>query len=288
MANTILITGATGHIGSQVADELIKRKVPFKIMVRSRQNNPIWERAGVEQVKGDFSDPVSLEKALKGVDKLFSLTPFVENLVELGINVVQAAKKAGVKYIIRSSALTADDNATTIPRWHREVEKSVEESGIPYTFLRPAPFMQNYLGYAESIKTRNAFYAPLGDGKVSYVDVHDIAAVAVAALTERGHEGQIYPLTGGEALSNYDIALLFGKALGRSIKYVDIPESAAKDSMTKMGMPQWMVNGLAELNKIAKAGYLAEVYPTVEKVTKRKPVLFAQFIKENIRAFQPS
>ena len=286
--NNILITGATGHIGSQVAEELIKQKVPFKVMVRSRQNNPIWEKAGVEQVKGNFNDLGSLEKAFKGVDKLFSLTPLAENLVELGVNTVYAAKRAGVKHIVRSSALTAGENATTFPKWHWEVEKAVKASGLDYTIIRPHVFMQNYLRYAPTIKNQNAFYVPLGDGKVSYVDVRDIAAVAVAALTEHGHEGEIYEVTGSEALSNYDIAGLFTKTLGRSIKYVDIPENAANDAMIKMGMPQWMVNGLAGLNRLAKAGLLAEIYPTVEKVIRRKPISFIQFIQDNINAFQNS
>jgi uncharacterized protein YbjT (DUF2867 family) len=288
MANTILITGGTGHIGSHMVEELIRRKVAFKVMVRSKKKNPVWERAGVEQVMGDFNDPKSLEKSFKGVDTLFSLTPFVENLVELGVNAVHAAKKAGVKHIVRSSALTADENATTIPRWHWEVEKAVEASGMDYTIIRPSVFMQNYLGYASSIKSQNAFYASLGDGKVSYVDVRDISAVAVAALTEHGHEGKIYQVTGGEALSNHDIAQLFEKTLGRTIKYVDIPESAANDAMIKMGMPPWMIQGLAELNKIAKAGYLAEVYPTIEKITGRKPISFARFIQDNLGIFQIS
>ncbi len=172
MTNNILITGATGHIGSQVAEELIRQKVPFKVLVRSRQNKPIWEKAGVEQVKGDFNDLGSLEKAFKGVDKLFSLTPLVENLVELGINAVHAAKKAGVKHIVRSSALRAGENATTFPKWHWEVEKAIEASGMDYTIIRPYMFMQNYLRYAPTIKNQNAFYAPLGEAKVSYIDVH--------------------------------------------------------------------------------------------------------------------
>ncbi len=118
--------------------------------------------------------------------------------------------------------------------------------------------------------------------------MRDIAAVAVVALTQHGHEGKIYEVSGGEALSNYDIAELFTKVLGRSIKYVDIPESAANDAMIKMGAPQWMVNGRAELNRIAKAGHLAQVYPTVEKVTRRKPISFIQFIQDNINTFQNS
>ncbi len=288
MANKILITGATGHIGKEIVEELIRRKIPVKVMVRSLQKNPYWEKGKVEQVIGDFGDIESLEKAFSGIDTLFSLTPFVENLVELGKNVVQAAQKARVRYIVRSSALTAGENATTIPRWHWQVEKFLEESGILYTIIRPTIFMQNYLRHSSYIKDKGAFYAPLGDGKVSYVDVRDIAAVAVAVLTEEGHAGKIYPVTGGEALSNYDIAGLFSKALGRTIKYVDIPESEAVYTMSKTGMPGSLVVGLSELNRIAKTGGFSKVYTTVEKLARRKPISFAQFISDNLGTFQTS
>lgn len=217
---------------------------------------------------------------------MFSLSPLAENIIALGAATVEAARKAGVKHIVRSSALGAGPRA---PIWmgksHGEIERMIEDSGIEWTFVQPASFFQNYLGYANSIKNENAFYAPLGDGKISLADARDIAAVAAAVLTETGHAGKKYHVTGGESLSNHDIARIFSDVLGREISYADVPEDAARKQMLDAQIPEWMVNAVSELNAVRKAGYLAEVFPTVEQATSEKPRKFAAFVEENKEVF---
>jgi len=282
----IVVTGATGNIGKPVVEQLIEKGYAPRVVVRKRETNADWDADGVEQHIADLNDVESLAEAFAGADRIFSVSPLVENLVELGKITVEAAKRAGVKHIVRSSALGADvDAPIVLGRWHGAVEKIIEDSGIAFTVVQPASFFQNYLRYADTIKTQNAFYAPLGDGKVSLIDARDIAAVAVAALTENEHGGKKYAVTGGESLSNADIARIFSEVLGREIKYVDVPEEAARKGMFDLKMPAWLVDAIMELNQIGKAGYVADVLPTVKDVTGSNPRTFRLFAEENVRLF---
>lgn len=283
----IAVTGATGNIGKYVVEGLIAKGFVPRAIVRKHENFADWESAGVEQKIADLGDVESLTKALEGTDKVFSLSPLVENFIEQGQVFIEAAKSAGIKQIVRSSSQGADVNAPiTMGKWHGTVEKMIEDSGLEWTFVQPASFFQNYLGYADTIKNQNAFYAPLGDGKIGLVDVRDIAAVAVVALTENGHGHKKYPVTGGESLSCQHIAEIFSDVLGRKIRYVDVAEDVAREQMIDAEIPEWMVNAVMELNRIGKAGYVAQVRPTVEEVTGSKPRTFRQFAEENKAIFQ--
>lgn len=209
-------------------------------------------------------------------------------MAELGIKSVEEAKRAGVKYIVRSSALGADaEPGIRLGRWHREVEKTIESSGIPFTILRPNSFMQNYANMlGHTIRTQSAFYLPMGDGKVSVVDTCDVAAVAATLLTKGGHEGKSYELTGPEALSNDQVAAILSKVAGRKITYVNVSDEDARQGMKDAGMPEWLINALMELYSTNKAGYTAAVSAVVEQVTGKKPISFAQFAKDYADAFK--
>jgi uncharacterized protein YbjT (DUF2867 family) len=279
----------SGNVGTPVALELARQGHQVTLSVRSTLPNADWHKLGIRQAPFDINDIASMTAVLKGSEAFFSLTPLVENLVEAGTKAIAAAKAAGVRKIVRSSAQGASpDAAIQLGRMHYAVEKAVEDSGIPYTVLRPANFMQNYLNFGtpETIKGEDTFYSPLGDAKVSPIDTRDISAVAAKVLTEPGHEGKRYELTGGESLSNAEIAELFSKALGRKINYVRIPEVKASDAMAANGVAAWLVKVLSELNALGKAGYLAEVKQDVEKILKRKPITFSKFIADHLAAFQ--
>jgi uncharacterized protein YbjT (DUF2867 family) len=282
----ILVTD--GNIGSHVAEGLAKKGLPVRVLGRSFKPNAKWDELGIEQVAGDMASVDSLAPLFDGVGSFFSVTPYVENLVELGINAVEAAKGAGVGYIVRSSLMHASEFSITLRQWHREVEKAVEQCGIPYTILQPNTFMQSLLMNAETVKAANALFIPQGDGKVSAVDVRDIAAVAVACLTESGHEGKRYTVTGDKAFSNAELAGKLTKVLGRTITYYDVSLEQARESMTSAGMPAWMVQTLLELFEVSKAGDCAEVSSNVEQILKRKPITFEQFLNENADAFRPA
>lgn len=183
----------------------------------------------VKAVPVDYKKPESLKEALKNVDKLFLLTPDVPNAYELASNLVKEAKKAEVIHIVKQSIMGADLEADVgIMRLHRQAEKIIEQSRIPFTFLRPNEFMQNFVNFhSRSIKSNNAFYLPMEDAKVSVVDVCDIAAVAVKSLTENGnnkHNNKTYLITGPEALSYHQMAEILSNATGKKISYVNVSD----------------------------------------------------------------
>jgi uncharacterized protein YbjT (DUF2867 family) len=288
MTDTILVMGATGNVGSQVVKQLADTGANVRAAVRSPRKAESLKSERVSLTEFDTDKPKTIEAAFQGVDKVFLLTPLVPNMVELSANLVAAAKKAGVKHIIKSSGMGAEvEPGITLTRWHREAEKAIEASGIAFTFVRPNGFMQNYANFnGVTIKTQNAFYLPVGDGKVSYIDTRDIAAVAVAALTQDGHEGKAYEVTGLEAISNQEIAEIISQVVSRKINYVDVPEDAARSEMKQSGMPAVLIDMTMELYELYKAGYASEVTPTVEQVTAKKPISFVQFANDYAEAFK--
>ena len=286
MASTILVTGATGTIGSEVVKALAaKSGVTVRVGVRSAAKAEKLLAANVVPVDFDYDRPETIAAAVQGADRVFLLTPFSENQVALAKALIDAAKGAGVKHIVKLSAIGADmEPGIQLGRWHREVEKLVEASGIAYTVLRPGNFMDNFINYSPPGPDGN-IYLPFGTGAVSYIDARDIAAVAAAVLTEESHYGKAYDLTGPEAVTMTDVAKAIGEASGRDIHYVDVPEEAASKAMLDMHMPRWMVDAMMELHGICKAGYAGGISPLVEKLTGQKPRSFAQFARDRASAW---
>ncbi len=285
MSNTILVTGATGNVGSQVVQQLIASGITPRVAVRSINKAESLKKAGAEPVEMDLDRPETVQSALTGVDKVFLVSPFVPNMVELTAILIEAAKKAKVQQIVKLSALAQPGIA--LSKWHEEMENAIASADIPFTFLLPNGFMQNFVNaMAETIKSENAFYLNAGEGKVSFVDTRDIASVAVAALITSGHEGQSYNITGSEALSHEEAAAILSQVLGRAINYVDVPEDAVRQGMQGAGMPEPTVNALLELYASYKAGQAATVSPVVEQVTGKQPISFEQFAKDYAEVWQ--
>jgi uncharacterized protein YbjT (DUF2867 family) len=288
MAKTILVTGATGTIGRILVEKLAAAGAPARALVRSREKGEGIEKLGLEVVIGDLGKPETLNPALEGIEKVFLLSAPDPRQAELQSNMVQAAKAAGVRHIVKLSAIGVGGelDAISLGRLHRQTEEEIERSGINYTHLRPNGFMQNAFMFAATIKSQGAFYAPLGDARVSYVDARDVAAVALHTLTEDGHEGKAYEVTGPEALSYDDMAREFSAVLGREVKYVDVPVEAARGAMLGMGMQAWLVDALVELFSVYRSGQAARVTETVREVTGRAPLTFAQFARDYAQAFK--
>src|ERR687892_652159 len=289
---SILVTGASGNIGSQVVKQLLSDApdVSIKAAVRSSQNvKKVKSDARVEVVPIDYNKPETLREALNHVDKLFLLTPDVPNAAELASNLVIEAKKAGIKQIVKQSVMGADLEADVgTMRLHRQVEKVIEQSGIPFTFLRPNEFMQNFVNFhGPSIKGNNAFYVPLEDAKVSLVDVRDIAAVAVKSLTDEDrHKNKTYLITGPEALSYHQVAEILSNTTGRKINYVNISDEEARAAMKEIGMSDWLINTVSELSEYFRKGKASEISPAVEEVTGKKPISFSEFANDYVDAFK--
>jgi uncharacterized protein YbjT (DUF2867 family) len=291
---TILVTGATGTLGDEVVKQLSSSTpaVNIKAGVHSAQNvKKVKDGDKVEVVLIDYNKPETLKEALSQVDKLFLLTPDVPNAHELASNLVIEAKKAGIRHIVKHSVMGADLEADVGTfRLHRQAEKIIEQSEIPFTFVRPNEFMQNFVNFhSHFIKNNNAFYLPLEDAKVSLVDVRDIAAVAVKSLTEDRsdkHNNKTYLITGPEALSYYQAAEILSSATDKKISYVNISEEEARGAMKEMGMSDWLINTISELHDYFRKGNASQVSSAVEEVTGKKPISFSQFAKDYAEAFR--
>jgi uncharacterized protein YbjT (DUF2867 family) len=282
MATTILVTGATGTIGSRVLAALAESKgVDVRAGVRAGDQAAELRGANIKSVDFDYEKPDTISAALRGVERAFLLPPMGENQVAICNRFVDLAKQAGVKHVVKLSAFGCDrEPGIVLGRAHRAVEKHIEASGLAWTFLRPNNFMQNFVNYHPPDKQGN-IYLPWGNGAVSFIAAEDVGAVAARVLSSDGHERKAYTVTGPEAITVAQAAQTISEATGRTIKYVDVPEHAARKAMLDMGMPNGMVEAMMELHAIDKAGYAAAVTTTVKDVTGRAPKTFREFAREN-------
>jgi uncharacterized protein YbjT (DUF2867 family) len=285
----ILITGATGTNGQEVIKQLAAKGISVRALVRNIEKGESLKAFNVELVEGDFSDPASLANALQGVDKALMLPPIAPNAVELQHNFIEAAKKAGVSYIVKFSAIGADPNSPMrLGRWHGDAEQLLAESGIAYCTLRPNGFMQNFLAFGGLIANQNLFAQPGGQSAISHIDVRDIcAAIVQTLLDDTAHAGKAYTLTGPDSLSFDQVAAIFSNILGRSISYVDQAPEEFKANMLAWGQPEWLADTFNEMFALYRTGWGAEVTPDFTIITGREPRSFEQFVKDNRSVFEP-
>ncbi len=279
---TILITGTTGNIGRELTKQLLAQKVPFRAMVRSTEKFETFSKMeGVELVVGDFNDASTVANALKGIERAFLLTNSSEQAETQQLTFVEEASRAEVKQIVKLSQWAADvDSPVRFLRYHAVVENKIKESGIAYTFLRPNLFMQGLLAFRETIVDRDKFFAAVGDAKISIVDVRDIAAVAAAALTEDGHAGKIYNITGPEALSHQEMAEKLSVALNRQIQFVDISPGSMREALASVGFPNWQVDGLIEDYAHYHRGEALTITDDIKDATGKPPHSFEEFARD--------
>ena len=280
----ILITGASGNVGSEV----LKQALAVGLKIRATFQSPdkaAKAPAGMEGVIMDYAKPDTIRPALHGVEKIFLVGPPVRDLPAMEANFIKEVRAAGPKHIVKLSALGGRESM--FPSGHRHSEENIEASGLPYTFLRPNAFMQNLVNYnAGTIRSHNAFYGCQGNGAVSVVDIRDIAAVAVMVLAATGHEGKSYALTGGEALTNEQVAEKISRVAGRKISYVDLPPAEFKKAILSTGTPEWSADALLDLQRLYREGKASLLTDDVERLTGRKPITFDQFAHDYAFAFQ--
>lgn len=283
----ILITGATGSNGTELTKVLASRGVPVRAMVRSHNGaKAMAALAGVEVVLGDFDDPASVERALQGVEKAFLLTPSSARAEAQQRAFVDTARRTGLKHIVKLSQFAADESSPVrFLRYHAAVERMIMESGIAYTFLRPNLYMQGLLAFRASVVSTGQFFAAAGDAKVSVVDVRDNAAAAAAALTEPGHEGRIYDLTGPEALTHAEMAAYLSDAVGRRITFVDVSSDAMREALLGAGLPRWQADGLVEDYAHYRRGEASALTSGMQDATGKTPRRFSAFARDYAGAF---
>lgn len=277
----ILITGASGNIGQPLVAALRAQGLPFETL-SSKPSTATGVRSA------DFADPTGLQRAFAGIDTLFVLLPLTPDKLLHARNVAAAAKAAGVKHIVRSSGAGADPMAAyALPRLQGEVDRIFEETGLATTFLRPAGFMQNDVGFQAGMVTAGTIYGATADAPQSLIDTRDIAAVAAHILSNPApHAGKAYTLTGGEALTDSQRAAILSQVLGRPVGFVAVSQEAARASLQQMGLPAAMVDWLDSLNALVSAGHASAISPDVEQLLGRPPITYAQFAAQHRGAWQ--
>ena len=291
----IVITGATGNTGQVVVEECKQRGLSFVAMVRSKANQEQMAALGIETVMGDFDDPPSLERALDGVEKAYLVCTPNERLIPRESAFIAAAKKAGVHHIVRCSAYMAgEDSETQILRAHGLIERELIESGLEYTILRPIGYMQTFTLFGwEMIQKASVISLPLGDGGMPLIDVRDVAQVAVKALTERGHEGKIYDLTGPESLNLLQVAEILTRVLDRRVTYIPGSEKQFEGFMRLLGVPEIAKEHVIKIMRMQSEHRIEKVHHTLQELG-IQPITYEQFLHDLIagrtgggNSFQP-
>lgn len=279
----ILITGASGNVGREVLRQAVLAGYRIRAAYQSLQGAAVPD--GVEAVQVDFNQPHTLQAALAGVEKVFLVGPPTDQLIPLERKAVDVIAASQVRHLVKLSAMGGRD--AIFPRQHADSEEYIRSTGIPYTFLRPNGFMQNLVNYsAASIRAAGKFYGSEGEGRISIIDIADVAAAAVRILGEDGHAGQAYTLTGPEALNNGEVAQRLSEVLGRKIEFVNLSPEALKEALLSAGVPEWNADALIDLQRLYREGKASAVTEDVKRILGRESRSLAQFLKENRGAFE--
>jgi uncharacterized protein YbjT (DUF2867 family) len=287
-AGKILITGATGNVGSAVLDNLGTTDVGLRALAHDESKARSLRDRGVEAIVGDFLEPETLSPALEGVGTVLLVTPIHPEQVTQASNVIKAAKESGNDLrIVRLSVHQAFHQAPARnSRQHAEIEDELASSGLPYTLLRPTTFMQNTLMAARTVASEGRIYQPFKDGRLGMIDARDIGEVAAKVLTEEGHEGEVYTLTGPAAISFYNVARALSEVLGKEVSYVPIPLEKAKEAMLDMGLSEWRADVLIEYAKAHSEGYSDFTTKDVERLTGHPATSYKEFATDFAGVFR--
>jgi uncharacterized protein YbjT (DUF2867 family) len=280
----VLVTGATGNVGTQVVRELQTRGVSVRAFVRDPKAAAA-KLGDVELTVGDFGDPDALRRALVGVDQVFLTAADGPHKVAHETALIDAAADAGIGRIVKLSAIGARVGSP-IPAfgWHGAIEAHLERSNVPFVVLQPSFFMTNLLMVAGRVAGMGQLGAPSNDARVAMIDPRDVAAAAAAVLADTGHEGRVYQLTGGEAITFADVARALAEAIGRSVEFVNVPEEAAPAAFQAAG-PEWLVNQFLGVFALIRQGACAQTTDTVRTLTGRAPRTITDFARDHAESF---
>lgn len=275
-----------------IIGEFARQGVPVRALVRNpRKVRRFQGLAGVEPVEGDMLRPESLTEALRGVDRVLMISSARERMVETQCVFIDAAKAAGVPYIVKYSGKEAgvgfDQESFRGTREHREIERYLEASGLAWTHLRPSQFMQLYLpGALTGVDAhRRELRLPIGDSRLSPVDIEDIAKVAVALMRSDGHEGRAYEVTGPEALSMKEAVEHISAATGTAFRYVEVALEDKLREYRDNGVPEPTVRILNELLAERSRRPDSHVRLETHRAFGVRPTRFAEFARRNAEAF---
>jgi uncharacterized protein YbjT (DUF2867 family) len=282
----ILVTGATGNVGSEVVKLLVEGGAAVRAAITSEQDAqklPIsisWEIF-------DFTNSATYEAAFAGIEKLFLMRPpHIANIERDMKPAIEYAAQAGVKHIIFLSLLGAEQNQI-VP--HAKVEKLLMAGSVPYTLLRCGFFMQNLsTTHRQDIRENGDIFIPAASGKTAFIDVRDIAAVAVKTLTEAGHEQQAYALTGSTAVNYHEVADAMSHVLQRPIRYSNPSLLRFAWRLWRRGHPLSYVSVVTGIYLTTRLGLAEKVTTQAAELLGRNPISLKQFIEDYRAVWQPT
>jgi uncharacterized protein YbjT (DUF2867 family) len=286
MSRKILIIGATGRVGVELVRLLTEKGETVSAATRSSSIASARLPSFAETVEFDFDRPETFAPALKGVAKVFLMArPGDNHADKVAMPFIDTAKKEGVRLIVNLTAMGVEqDNSFTL----RILEKYLESSGIPWTHLRPNWFMQNFNSgpMLADIRTSGGLHLPAADAKLSFIDVRDIAAVGLAALSDPRHAGKAYTLTGGQALNHYEVAGILSRTAGKTITYVSLSEKVACAMLSKAGVADDLIERWTKFYRLVRQGLCASVNQDVGSILGRPPISFEQYAKDHAAAWK--
>lgn len=282
----IVVTGATGNIGSELIRLLAERGAEVKAL--SRKPDPGNGPPNIEWVQADLADRRRLSQVFAGAERLFLLTGNVENMVQLQKNAIAAAEETGVDHIVKLSALGASEHSkSVIGVWHYNIEQALRASDVRWTILRPHVFMQNLLEQRTSVQAEREVVSPSGEAAIPMIDTRDIAAAAAVTLTEEGHRGKRYTLTGSQALSYRQATEHLSRVLEVPLKYVPETEDQAWSRLHDAGLPAWLIGAQLALAEYHRQGMGTDIITdAVREITDRPPRTFEEFARDYASFFQ--
>lgn len=276
-----LIVGATGNVGSQVAEELLARGQQVRVFTRDRAKLADlagrWEK--VEVAEGDLSQPESFFRAVKGIQAIFLMNGALDG--DSFRQVLEGAKQQGVRRIVFLSSVLAARPDLQIGMMHKVKEDAIRDAGFEFTSVRASGFMSNVRQWSGSIRAEGVVYNAMGTGKSALIAPEDIAAISVAALVSPKPLGPILEVTGGELLTVPEEVEILSRALGRELRVVDVTTEQAADALVSKGLPRPVANAVAASFQAIREGRVLELTSTVKDVTGSEPIRFAGWIAKH-------
>lgn len=276
----ILVTGATGNVGSETVRLLADRQQPVRALMRDASR---LQRAGVDVATGDFDDPGSLDAAMDGVDTVVLVSPAIP---QQEISAIDAAARAGVTHVIKVTSKASADSPVERRRGQTQIEQHLQASGLAWTLLRSNAYLQNLLALAPIVKQTSGFVMSAGDGQVAMVDARDVAAVAATLATHpSGHAGATYWPTGPALITYTDVANELSSTLGHPVQYRRISPADHRELMIRAGVPEHVATSNAQAFGLIAEGDAAWRSDDVLTITGRAPRSLRAFISEFAPAF---
>jgi len=280
----ILVTTA-GKVGAEAARLLRQHDMPVRVLVRDPDKATVkaLASAGAQIAAGDLAVPATIDAAMDGVSTVILVSPAVP---AQELNVVASAARAGVAHLVKATSKASPDSPIARRRGQAEIEAGLAASGIPHTLLRSNAYMQNVLALAPAIAATSSFGSAAGNGRAGMIDARDVAAVAATiAAAPAPHAGKTHWLTGPELLSNYDVAAILSKLLGRSITYRELTFEENKDAMIRAGVPEPIAQQNAQAFSLTADGDAAWVTDDVRAILGRPARSFEQFAADHAAVF---